>query len=186
MFYFLYIHRMLKKNNKNKQCRRRLNRPEPRTNWPAANFPVGPIIIGFNCVYVYVCGHKRFDLLYHLCYVVFFMLFTSSVWFALSEIFLLIGSNNNNHRKKKNKNHRDNNGQRNDHVPYTCRALSSRHRHTHSYRWPRLRRIYTYFSLSICSVRRRLLLFVDQLFNEIDALFVFLLSIFSTTLSLYF
>lgn len=83
----------------------------------------------------------------------FFMFFTSSVWFALSEIFLLIGSNNNNNRKKKNKNHRDNNGQWNDHVPYTCCALSSCHRRTHSYRWPRSRRIYTYFSLNLfCSL----------------------------------
>lgn len=145
-------------------------------------FPLVQSLLG-SIVRVCVCGHKRFDLLYHLCYdsiyVVVFCLFfflllslysrciTSSVWFALFRIFLLIGGNNNNEEK----NHRDNNndmyynGRRNDHVySNTCRALSFRRRRrccrsTQTHRWPRstLCILYIiiyilYFFLSICSV----------------------------------
>lgn len=58
-------------------------------------------------------------------------------------------------------------------IMYTART------DTHTQMASLATRIYyfLYISLSICSVRRRLLLFADQLFNEIDALFVFSISV---------
>lgn len=59
-------------------------------------FPLDQSLLGsIVCLCVCVCGHKRFDLLYHLWYVLFclyiFLLFIFSVWFVLFRIFLLIG-----------------------------------------------------------------------------------------------
>lgn len=113
-----------------------------------------------------------YTLSFFVCFFLLLLLYsrciTSSVWFALFRIFLLIGSNNNNEEK----NHLDNNnnmyynGRRNDHVySNTCHALSSRRRRRRccripAHRWPRSRATlcilyiiiyYTFFSQFVLS-----------------------------------
>lgn len=176
-----------------------MNRPRPRTNCPAVNFPVGPIIIGFNCACV--CGHKRFDLLYHLYTIIytlwFFVYFlllvlytrciTSSVWFALFQIFLLIGNNNNNEEKitatiimiciimaGETITYTQ---IRVAHCPLVVVVVEYAHTDTQmaSFVWHYTYTYILYFFLLnfFCRHSHRLLLFADQLFNEIDALICF-------------